>query len=290
MRTINPTLQSHLDSGTTTLCQCWRLTLRTGEKFGFTDHDKTLIFDGTQFEAQAGFTGSEIQSSIGLNIDNLEASGALQSNQLDETRLQAGDYDHAAIEIWRVNWQDPSQRLLQRKGHLGEVSYGQGHFTAEVRGLAHLLNQQKGRLYHFSCDATLGDARCGAIVTGPSFQSVGTITQVNASGLKLSGLTAYDDDWFTRGIAKFSNGRSLSIKRHRKIGPTAQIDFWTAPKFVMTIGAQAILLAGCDKQFSTCAAKFANASNFRGFPHMPGSDFVLGVASKSDQNNGLKRS
>ena len=32
--------------------------------------------------------------------------------------------------------------------------------------------------------------------------------------------------------------------------------------------------AGCDKQFATCRAKFANAVNFRGFPHMPGNDFV----------------
>ena len=36
--------------------------------------------------------------------------------------------------------------------------------------------------------------------------------------------------------------------------------------------------AGCDKQFATCQAKFANAVNFRGFPHMPGNDFVIAVA------------
>jgi hypothetical protein len=36
--------------------------------------------------------------------------------------------------------------------------------------------------------------------------------------------------------------------------------------------------AGCDKHFATCQAKFANAVNFRGFPHMPGNDFVTAVA------------
>ena len=34
------------------------------------------------------------------------------------------------------------------------------------------------------------------------------------------------------------------------------------------------ITAGCDKQFATCQAKFANAVNFRGFPHMPGNDYV----------------
>jgi uncharacterized phage protein (TIGR02218 family) len=33
--------------------------------------------------------------------------------------------------------------------------------------------------------------------------------------------------------------------------------------------------AGCDKHFDTCVAKFNNAVNFRGFPHIPGNDFVV---------------
>ncbi len=278
MRVLPAGLQNHLDSGTTTLCQCWKLTLRSGEKFGFTDHDEPLVFDGTTFEAQAGFTGSEIESSIGLNVDNLEASGALQSGALDELRLNAGDYDHAKVEIWRVNWQDVAQRILQRQGHLGEVTYGQGHFTAEVRGLAHLLNQQKGRLFQFSCDADLGDARCGVNLNATGFQGISTITSVVNNSIELSGLGAFADDWFTRGRVMWSGGRQLSIKRHRTFTSQARIDLWSAPKFAISVGDVVTVQAGCDKQFSTCQSKFSNAINFRGCPHMPGSDFVLGVA------------
>ena len=32
------------------------------------------------------------------------------------------------------------------------------------------------------------------------------------------------------------------------------------------------IVAGCDKRFGTCKAKFANRENFRGFPHLPGND------------------
>jgi hypothetical protein len=31
--------------------------------------------------------------------------------------------------------------------------------------------------------------------------------------------------------------------------------------------------------------KFANAANFRGFPHIPGDDFVLSYATRSDATN-----
>jgi uncharacterized phage protein (TIGR02218 family) len=36
-----------------------------------------------------------------------------------------------------------------------------------------------------------------------------------------------------------------------------------------------VLTAGCDRRFATCRAKFENAERFRGFPHIPGNDFVL---------------
>ena len=36
--------------------------------------------------------------------------------------------------------------------------------------------------------------------------------------------------------------------------------------------------AGCDKTVATCSAKFSNAINFRGFPHMPGNDFLTKIS------------
>ncbi|MEM8616218.1 MAG: DUF2163 domain-containing protein [Pseudomonadota bacterium] len=39
----------------------------------------------------------------------------------------------------------------------------------------------------------------------------------------------------------------------------------------------------CDQRFETCRDVFANTINFRGFPHLPGPDFVL--AGPAGQNN-----
>ena len=291
MKTLDPNLQAHLQSGLTTLCYCWRLTLASGEKLGFTDHDVAVVFDGTTFEAQAGFTSSRIQSSLGLSVDNLEASGALSSGKLSDTRLASGNFDHAQIEVWKVNWQDPTQRVLERKCHLGEVTFGQGAFKAEVRGLAHLMNQKKGRLYHHGCDALLGDARCGVNIA--AFTATATISAARESGFDVTGVSAFADDWFSRGTLRFLSvpniGRQIDIKRHRS-GSTIRIDLWMSPKFTVAVGEQVSLVAGCDKQLETCRSKFSNAVNFRGFPHMPGNDFVAAIAAKSDpNNNGLKR-
>jgi uncharacterized phage protein (TIGR02218 family) len=40
----------------------------------------------------------------------------------------------------------------------------------------------------------------------------------------------------------------------------------------MAVGDIFSVEAGCDKTFATCKAKFSNALNFRGFPHLPGND------------------
>ena len=61
MKTLPPGMQAHLDTGATTLAWCWRLIRRDGVAFGFTDHDRGLVFDGTTFEAATGFTASEIR-------------------------------------------------------------------------------------------------------------------------------------------------------------------------------------------------------------------------------------
>jgi uncharacterized phage protein (TIGR02218 family) len=288
MRTLPVGLQAHLDTGTTTLCHCWRVTLKTHEKLGFTDHDMALVFDGTVFEADAGFTASNIESSLGLSVDNLDAEGALASARLDDVRLRSGDFDHAQIEIWRVNWSDVAQRVLMRKGHLGEVTYGDGAFKAEVRGLSHLLSQQKGRLYQFGCDAELGDARCGVSLAAAGFADAGVVVSVEEAAVVLSGI-AFVDDWATRGKISFTSGvsagKSAGVKRQRHAGALTRVELWAALPFEVAAGDAVVLTAGCDKQFVTCRTKFVNAANFRGFPHMPGTDFVARFATASDPNN-----
>ncbi len=291
MKSLSPALQAHLESGTTTLCQCWKLIRRDGTKMGFTDHDRDLSFDGLVFEAAAGFTASAIASSGGLAVDNLDVLGALSSDRLDEGDLSAGLFDDAEIEIWRVNWQAPEQRVLMRKGNLGEISRGDNGFSAEVRGLSHRLNQPTGRLYQFACDADLGDARCGVAVGGPAFTGTGSVVSVSDNReMTVAGLDAYADAWFTRGLLTFTSGANqnevVEIKRHSKRRGSVVLEVWHAPAQTIAASVTFSVTAGCDKQFQTCRAKFANADKYRGFPHIPGNDFALSYPLRGGNNDG----
>jgi uncharacterized phage protein (TIGR02218 family) len=43
---------------------------------------------------------------------------------------------------------------------------------------------------------------------------------------------------------------------------------------------------GCDRALATCRDRFGNVPNFRGFPHIPGTDFVLHYPRQGDALNG----
>ena len=43
---------------------------------------------------------------------------------------------------------------------------------------------------------------------------------------------------------------------------------------------------GCDRHLGTCRGRFGNVVNFRGFPHIPGSDFVLRYPRSGDRADG----
>ena len=94
--------------------------------------------------------------------------------------------------------------------------------------------------------------------------------------------TRFDADWFTRGLVTFTSGanagRAQEVKRHTLTGTDATIELWQPMALAIAPGDTFTITAGCDKQFATCRAKFANAVNFRGFPHMPGNDYILAVA------------
>ena len=63
-----------------------------------------------------------------------------------------------------------------RRGAIGQVRRGRLAFVAEVRSLAHLLNQTVGRTFQHACDAELGDARCGVDLDDPAFKGAGSVT------------------------------------------------------------------------------------------------------------------
>lgn len=291
MKSLSPAFQAHLDTGTTTLSWCWRITRADGAQLGFTDHDRMLTFDGTEFEPESGFAASEIRSTGDLAVDAQDAEGVLSSDRITETDIRDGLWDNATVELWRVNWAAPNQRVMMRRGAIGQIRRGRLAFVTEMRSLSHLLGQSVGRTFQATCDAALGDARCGVDLADPAHHGTGVVaTILRDRAFTASDLGSFDSGWFGFGTLEWSSGanaeRRAEVTGHGKSGDAVSISLLEAPVRPIAEGDAFIIRAGCDKRLETCAAKFTNAASFRGFPHIPGQDTILRYATSSGGHHG----
>ena len=274
MRNIPDSLSARLGDATT-LCHCWRLLLRDGSRIGFTDHDLDITFDGVTYAAASGLDSSDVETAIGFSSAGGEVAGALFAASLTEEALASGRYDGATIETWLLDWGQVDARVLLDVACIGEVTRSDTAFTAELRSLAQVFDEPRGRLFQAGCAADLGDLRCGVKLEGAPLRVACTVLAVeSATALRLS-LTGQSSGWFSNGSLYAADVRLGTIRDHTELDGSARVILW-GPVASLLVGASVYLTAGCDKSFDACRTKFANQANFRGFPHMPGNDLMLG--------------
>ncbi len=294
MRAFGTSFAAHLASGATTLATCWKITRADGAILGFTDHDAALFFDDCLFAPQTGADGAALQSSADLAVDNTEIAGALDHDALSAEDLASGRYDGAQVEIWRVNWADVSARALLKRGVIGEVVREGARFRAEIRGRGERLDRVEGRIFQRGCDAVVGDARCGADLSAPAFRGQGVVTAVlDDQRFLASGLGAFAPGWFAEGALLWTGGANAGalsgVKAHDKNAGADALSLWLPSGRAVAAGDAFTVTAGCDKRAETCAAKFSNLINFRGFHLMPGDDFAISYPLKAEKNDGGRR-
>ena len=286
MRELPDGLAEHLDGGVTTLAWCWRVERTDGVALGFTDHDRDLAFADTVFLAESGMTASDMDQSVGLSVDSSDVVSRISDDALTERDLAAGLYDGARVSIFRVNWVDVSQHVLLRVGVIGEVTRGAHQFKAELRGLSHALQQERGRLYQYQCDADLGDGRCGIDLTLAEHRATGVVSAVlSASRFEATGLSSFSSADLTGGKLVWSHGlnslQAIEVHAHSIVGDSVVLELWQTPSEPIEVGDTFVVTAGCDKRIETCRDRFANAVNFRGFPFIPGNDRLAQAARRN---------
>jgi uncharacterized phage protein (TIGR02218 family) len=283
------TIWTHLAEGAATVARCWAVERSDGLSLGFTDHDEALAFEGVEFRPEAGLTASAAISGTGLAVDNAEALGALSSDAITEADIEAGRYDGARVTMWLVNWADVAERALRFRGTLGEIRRGGGAFRAELRGLTEPLNRPLGRLYQSGCPALLGDAACGVDLSAAGYRLEAEAGMGDGQEFLLP-LGSYADRWFERGVLTVLDGAGVGltgvVKHDRIESGMRRVELW-APLVVVPDPQDRIrITAGCDKRAETCRVKFANLANFRGFPTIPGEDWLLSVPVQGGVNDG----
>lgn len=300
-KTISDELKAHLAQETSTLAKCWRIARTDGQEYFFTDHDVDMVIDGDTYEAASGMVPSDLTQDRGAGPDNMEAVAFLESDKITEADLNAGRFDGATVDIFIVNWADPTQGKLYlcRGWILGEVGVGDNSFSAELLGKAKKLNQSIGPIYSPSCRATLGDDDCGVDVDHDDYTQTGTVDSVTdnqtfiVTGLAPPG---GDEDCFRYGLLTWSApdseeydgenaGLEMEVKSYNS--DTGEMTLFQAMPYEVTAGDQFEVTFGCDGDINTCHSRFGNSINFRAEPFVPQSGSIPMTAWQPRGTRGL---
>ncbi|MFZ1680733.1 MAG: DUF2163 domain-containing protein [Rhizobiaceae bacterium] len=278
MSSIDPELAARLGEPVTTCCSAWRVTLRDGRILGFTDHDRTLDIDGTSFEPGGGMNATDARDSAGFAVDSTEVSGILNTGRFTDEDIEAGLLDSTTVETLLVDWRAPPLHQVVRKATVGRIRRAGAAFVAELESAAAFHAQPGGRLFRRSCDAKLGDARCGIDLGLADYRAVVSIIEKRAErAFAVDGLGAFADGDFNGATLRI-DAATVFVPVHRNVGSEHWLDFAARPD--LSPGQTGELVAGCDQTFARCRDRFANTVNFRGFPHLPGNDEAYAYATE----------
>src|SRR5262245_13938673 len=122
MRQVSDAFAARLAADGTTLCVCWKLTRADGLVFGATDHDVAVVFDGMTYEPANGLAGAVFQSSAELAPGHALAEGAISADFITDADLDAGLWDRARVDAFRVDWAAPEHGVCIWSGRLSEVT------------------------------------------------------------------------------------------------------------------------------------------------------------------------
>jgi uncharacterized phage protein (TIGR02218 family) len=266
----------------TRLAQCWRIERTDGVTQAFTSFDKPLIVDGITYQPANSFTASQLASDTDMSVADVELLGALDSEDIQASDLLAGVYDHAEVELFLVDWGDLSlPRTVVRRGWIGTISQAGIAFRAELRGLGQRIQQPVIDTYSAECRVDLFSAKCGAnraafaVSASVTALTDGSLGSTSDNRIFFAAALGQPEGWFDYGEIWWTGGANAGRKTEVRSFRGGRIELWEPMGLDLAVGDTFTIHAGCDKSFATCKAKFANALNFRGEPHVPGNDAML---------------
>ena len=258
------------DDPLTTLAFCWRIERPDGGGLGLTSHDGPLRVGDDHYLPSPGMVPAAISHSLGLDPQSTEIAGALSSDALSECDLTLGRWDGSRVTLLAADWAASDiEPIVLAEGELADVTTSGDSFNAELRGAAWKLNEPTCPSTSPHCRAELGDKACRIDLAGRTVRAA--VVSCDAAEIELD---VDGDDRFLFGRLRYLSGANCGMDTVILGVDGATLRVRDMPRADVEIGTIVELREGCDKRLQTCSARFANAVNFRGEPHLPGMDLL----------------
>lgn len=255
-----------------TVALFWRVWRRDGVTLGFTTHDRDLWFGGIRHRAAPGMIPSAIRRTADFQPDSAEVEGALSHAALSAGDLARGRFDRAAVQIGMVDWETLDHEVLYR-GTIGSVAEEGGRFTASLHSRKADLAIDPVPRTSPTCRAEFCGPDCG--LSPARFTQEAAIAGFAEADNAVTLAALIPLEPYRGGSLRWLDGPHAGLtQRIVRLAGAEALVLDSPLDLAPPTGARVRLREGCDRTLATCAARFANAVNFRGEPFLPGNDLV----------------
>lgn len=291
MKTIPSGLLAHYATGATKLALAVRITRSDGEVIAITSHERDHVIDSVTYTAAHGMEASQVITTAGLAVDNLEMRTLDDGTIFNRADVLAGRWAGARFLIFRYCWANVSlgtEPLMA--GVVGNVTLQQGMVVTELRGMQQYLQQAVSNVTTKTCRARLADyptpnGKNLCRLTAEDWIESGTVTGVasravfTASGIANAGTA----DYYGEGVLTWLTGASAGLKQKVRTHATGGVFTLILPmKADIEVGDTFEVIAGCRGRLQEdCRDKFDNVLNFQAEPHLPGVDALTAAPDVS---------
>lgn len=252
--------------------QAWYWSVQRADGVGLatTSHDRSADVEGVTYEAAPDFTPDELILSDRLFGSELSFSGPLVSRGLRRQDVVAGRWSGASIQLAVGDWRSASPPTVLCGGQLGLLRIRGEAFTAKLDLKPEKLREQACPQTSPECRAMLGDRQCRVDLRERRQHSHVSI----ANGAALTLADATDLQRFRFGRLRWLSGKNAGLEHDVVDVAQGWLRLREEPAYEAEPGDRVLLTDGCDKRLQTCSERFHNVANFRGEPHLPGTDLL----------------
>lgn len=247
----------------------WAIQRGDGVGVAMSSHDRPLTVGGVKHGACPGLVPSNLLLTdrllgSSMTLKAKEAGLAGPSVSFSE-RCWRG----AAISLASGDWSSDAAPTLLCSGEISAVRTVEDGVAAEIDLVPSTLREQPCPQTSPECRATLGDKQCRVDM------------RARTARLRIIG---HDGDWllvdradlesFHMGRVRWVSGRNAGFSSMIVETRTSGLRMRERSEHRSSCGDWLLLMEGCDGRLSTCSQRFHNVANFRGEPHLPGTDLL----------------
>ncbi len=267
---------------TAIVADCFTITLNTGTILTYTNADvsiplnsyvylaNSILIDGLKFKCEVGLDVDQQQITISARptdtIGGIPFLQAIRNGILDGAEIQR---ERAFMASWSAA---PIGSVILFKGRVGAIDHV-GRTTAQITvnsDLVLLDIDMPRNVYSPTCQHILFDTGCALVKNA-----------FGAAGAVGAGSTKQTINWsgasaaYVQGTITFTSGANTGATANIKAAVSGVMTLDIALQNAPSTGDAFVVYQGCDHSQATCATKFNNLANFRGFPYIPPPTYAL---------------